>query len=181
MTFLAVDLSNSLPEIGMYDAIVGRRVMMYLSNPADVLRKLSELLKDGGVIACQEIDSTVSASRTYPMPLHEKVNQWIWSTIEKEGGNTNIGFTLPSLLQESGFIVGNIKAEANIQGQSSHSSLADVVRAIAHRIVEYGVANNAEIDIDTLEHRLNAERPASSVFISNLSFSIWARKNRAYA
>ena len=176
VSFLTADLSNSLPEMGVFDAIVCRRVLMYLANPADILKKLSGLLKEGGIIACQEIDATVSASRTTPLPLHEQVNQWIWRTIEKEGANTNMGFTLPSLLQESGFAVGNIKAEANIQGQQSHSSLADVVGAITHRIVAHGIANKAEIDIETLEQRLTDERPESSVFISSLSFSIWGHK-----
>jgi len=176
VNFLAVDLSNTLSGIGVYDAIVGRRILMYLPNPVGVLRKLSELLKEDGVVAFQEIDSTVSVSRAEPIPLHEKVNGWIWKTIEKEGANINMGFTLPSLLKESGFSVGNIKAEANIQGQKSHSPLVEVVRAMLHRIVEHGVADKAEIDIDSLEKRLKDERPESSIFISDLSFSVWGRK-----
>jgi ubiquinone/menaquinone biosynthesis C-methylase UbiE len=176
VSFLAVDISNSLSEIGIYDAVVGRRVLMYLPNPIDVLRNISGVLKENGIVAFQEIDSTVTPGRTEPLPLHEKVNKWIWRTIEKEGANINMGFALPSVLQQSGFVVENIMAEANIQGQKTHHPLAKVVRAILHRIVEHGVATKTEIEIETLEQRLNDERSDSSVFISELSFSIWARK-----
>jgi len=174
--FLTVDLSKPLPEMGIYDVVIGRRVLMYLSNPVDVLLKIAGVLKKNGMIAFQEIDATVSASAIKRFPLHEKVTKWIWNTIEKEGANINIGFTLPSLLQESGFAVGNIKAEANVQGQKSHGSLFTVVSAISPRISAHGVASKTEIDIDTLEQRLKDERIDHSVFISDLSFSILGHK-----
>ena len=177
VSFLSADISNPLTEIGIYDAVVARRVLMYVPDPHNVLRNISGVLKNNGIVAFQEIDSTLSPGQKESLPLHEKVNKWIWDTIEKGGANINMGFTLPSVLQESGFVVESIKAEANIQGQRSHTPLANVVRAILHRIVEFGVASKTEIDIETLEQRLKDERSGSSVFISELTFSIWARKH----
>ena len=177
ISFLSVDLSKPLPEMAHFDAIVGRRVLMYLPNPVDTLKKISQILKKNGIIAFQEIDSTISACRIAPLSLHEQVNKWIWRTIEKEGANINIGFSLPSFLQESGFLVDDIKAEANIQGHKSHSPLETVVRAIIPRIVHHEVATEQEIAIDTLGQRLKDERPDTSVFISGMSFSILGRKN----
>lgn len=176
VTYLAADISNSLSEIGIFDAVVGRRVLMYLPNPMQVLKNLSAVLKENGIVAFQEVDSTVSSVQTQVLPLHEKVNKWIWNTIEKEGADITMGFTLPPMLQKSGFVVENIKAEANVQGQKSHHPLASVVRAISKRIIEHGVATKTEIDIESLEQRLKDERSGSSVFISELTFSVWGKK-----
>ena len=52
-----------------------------------------------------------------------------------------------------------------------------MVQFILPRIVEQGIATEAEVDIETLAERLRNERPESSVFISDLAFSVWARKS----
>lgn len=174
--FLDVDLSKELPDIGMFDAIVGRRVLMYLTEPAEVLSRLLKHLKVGGIVAFQEIDSTVSRVQTSPHPLHEKANRWIWETIKKEGANLNMGFALPSLLKEVGCNVISVKAEANIQGQESHAPMVNVVGAILPRIIEHDVASEEEINIGTLEDRLGGELLDGSVFISDMSFSVFGEK-----
>ncbi|WP_198419791.1 methyltransferase domain-containing protein [Geomonas edaphica] len=174
--FCVADISAHLPELGVFDAAFGRRVLMYLQDPVSALKNISSNVKSGGVVAFQESDSTITPARITSLPLHEKVNQWIWRTVEREGGNLHMGFELPTVLTESGFIVENVKAEAIIQGQKLHYPFSTVVRAILPRIVEQGIATEAEIDIDTLEQRLKEERPKSCVFISDLAFSVLARK-----
>jgi hypothetical protein len=44
------------------------------------------------------------------------------------------------------------------------------------RIIQHGVATETEIDIVTLEQRLKAERPQNVVYVSDISFGVWARK-----
>jgi len=45
------------------------------------------------------------------------------------------------------------------------------------RITKYGVASEGEIDIETLEQRLSAERTAAnSVYVSDMAFGAWVRK-----
>ncbi|HUJ17898.1 MAG TPA: methyltransferase domain-containing protein [Nitrospirota bacterium] len=177
LKFLKADISNQLTGLGIFDAVFGRRVLMYLQNPVLALKNISSMVKSGGVVAFQESDATITPGRIEVLPLHEKVNEWIWRTVEREGGNLHMGFELPRVLKESGFVVENVKAEAIIQGQKLHYPLATVVRAILPRIVAQGIATEAEIGIETLEQRLKDERPESSVFISDLAFSVWARKS----
>lgn len=174
--FINVDLSKSLPDLGMFDAIVGRRVLMYLHDPADILYRVLKHLKNDGIVAFLEIDSTVGLTQISPHPLHVQAYRWIWETIRKEGANLNVGFSLPVLLAELGVSISSIKAEANIQGQTSHSSMSDIIRAMKHRIVEHGVATEGEIDIETLEDRLKQELSDGSIFIGDMSFSIIGRK-----
>ncbi len=121
LKFFNADISNQLTSLGIFDAVFGRRVLMYLQNPVSVLKNISGLIKSGGVVAFQESDATITPGRIEALPLHEKVNEWIWRTVERDGGNLHMGFELPRVLKESGFVVENVKAEAIIQGQKLHS------------------------------------------------------------
>jgi hypothetical protein len=86
------------------------------------------------------------------------------------------GFSLPSVLEKAGLAVESVRAEAIIQGQNTHYPLATIVRAMLPRIIQHGVATETEIDIVTLEQRLKAERPQNVVYVSDISFGVWARK-----
>lgn len=176
ITFMQSDLSRSLPELDSFDAAVGRRVLMYLPNPIDVIRRIIKVLRPGGIVVFQESDSTMVPGRLTSMPLHEQVNTWIWQTVEREGADIHMGFHLPSILEEAGLSVEHVRAEAVIQGQGTHYPLTTIVRAMLPRIVQHGVASDAEIDLETLELRLKAERSTSTVYVSDMAFGAWARK-----
>ncbi len=135
-----------------------------------------ESLRSGGIVVFQESDSTMTPGRISHLPLHDKVTRWILQTVEREGANDHMGFALPNTLQNAGLIVRHICAEAVIQGQEGHYPLAFIVRAMLPRIVRFGVASESEVDIETLEQRLSAERPASAVYISDMEFGVWAFK-----
>jgi SAM-dependent methyltransferase len=175
--FERVDLSSLSAAITGFDAVAGRRVLMYLPDPVDSLKRLGGCLRPGGRIVFQEHDATMVPGRVSPMPLHERVHDWIWNTVRREGGNAHIGFDLPGFLAESGFSLEHIRAEAVIQTPDTPYPLAQIVRAMLHRIVERGVARAEEIDMETLESRLDAERAqVRAIYISDMVFSGWGRK-----
>jgi SAM-dependent methyltransferase len=176
VTFIEGDLSSQFPHLDFCDAAFGRRVLMYLPNPVDTIRHISAILKPNGVVAFQESDSTMVLGRVVSLPLHEKGNDWIWRTVEREGANIHMGFSLPSVFEKAGLLVESVRAEAIIQGQNTHYPLARIVRAMIPRIIQHGVATKTEIDIVTLEQRLKAERHPSVVYVSDIAFGAWARK-----
>lgn len=179
VTFHKSNLDEPMPDLGMFDAAIGRRVLMYLPNPVDTICYISANLKPNGVIVFQETDSTLVPGRVESFPLHDKVNNWIWHTVEREGANIHMGFNLPSVLEKAGFTIESIRAEAIIQGHHpDFPPLATIVRGMLPRIIQHNVATEAEIDIETLEQRLKDERPANSVYVSSLSFRVWARKSQ---
>jgi ubiquinone/menaquinone biosynthesis C-methylase UbiE len=98
--FVKSDLNALSIDNDQFDAIVGRRVLMYLPDPRNIISELSALLKIGGIMIFQESDSTLSSKSIVPMPLHQHVDKWIWDTVEREGGNTHLGFDLWSLLTQ---------------------------------------------------------------------------------
>jgi ubiquinone/menaquinone biosynthesis C-methylase UbiE len=174
--FIKSDLNELSVINDQFDAVVGRRVLMYLSDPKRVISELSKMLKIGGMIIFQESDSTLSKS-IIPMPLHKQVDKWIWDTVEHEGGNIHIGFDLWSLLTQKGLIVENLRAEAIVQTPDKPLPRALIVKLMLPRIIKMGVGTKEEIDINTLEDRLKEEREKTkATYISEIVFYGWARK-----
>ena len=174
--FIQSDLS-ALPLLTeQFDAVVGRRVLMYLADPVQVMAQIAKLVKPAGLFVFQENDSTLGRQGTIAMPLHDKVVNWMWKTVEGEGADIRMGFNLSRKMQRAGIAVDCVRAEPVIQGQGGHNTLAFIVRAILHRILEQGVASEEEIDIDTLEQRLAAERPEGAIYITDTTFGVYGHK-----
>lgn len=162
---------------GVFDAVVGRRVLMYQPNAADAMRMLSRVVRPGGLVVFQEHDATVGPVSLVPMPLHARVRNWIWETVQREGADVNIGFHLESVLTETGFRVEEVRAQAVVQTPTQSHPIADIVRLMLPRILGNGVATEAEVEIETLQQRLTAERvEAKTTYIDELIFGAWARK-----
>lgn len=69
---------------GGFDAIVGRLVLMYVSNPAATLARAAELLRPGGLLCLHEGDMTYDWA--HPMtPLWTQVRSWFLETCERAG------------------------------------------------------------------------------------------------
>jgi SAM-dependent methyltransferase len=176
VSFAESDISAIVPEYGMFDVVVGRRVLMYLADPIGTMRNLVRALREGGRVVFQEHDSTMVPASIAPLPLHERVNRWIWSTVEREGADVHMGFKLAALLDEAGLSVEHIRAEAVVQTSKIPYDAVTIVRAMLGRIVGQGVATEAEIDIDTLGKRLAEElRSSNATYIGDIVFGVWAR------
>ena len=177
VTFEEGDFSMPSVSDGAFDAVVGRRVLMYQPNAKEALRMLSRVLRPGGLIVFQEHDATVGPVSLTPLPLQARVRGWIWQTVQREGADINMGFHLESVLTETGFRVEQLRAEAVVQTSTQSHPIAHIVRLMLPRIVGSGVATEAEIDVETLEDRLVAEREeAQTTYIGELIFGAWARK-----
>ncbi|HEY5956312.1 MAG TPA: class I SAM-dependent methyltransferase [Polyangiaceae bacterium] len=175
-TFVQRDLSEPLPDLHSFDAAVARRVLMYLPNPVDTLRRVAAALRSDGLAIFQEADATMTLGRQSAFPLHDRVNEWIWQTVVREGANVHIGFDLPRILEQAGFKVQRVRAVAEIEYGADQSTF-QITRAMQARIVQQGVATEAEIDLETLEERLETERTeVGSIYVRSMSFGAWARK-----
>lgn len=176
LSFYATDALELSEAIGKFDAIIGRRVLMYQSNPVDFIKNIRLCLKKNGVIAFQEHDMEMVPASKVPMPLHFKVQNWLRHTISYEGADTSIGFNLYDIFTRAGFTVLEMKAEPIIQTPSEPYHVAAIVKAILPRIIKSKAATEKDIDIDTLEKRLSEERKKSNaIYIGDVKFGIWAK------
>lgn len=177
VTFLHHDLTNDITlDIGMFDACVCRRVLMYLPDPTTTLRNVSRFIHSGGIFAIQEVDLSIRVMSSHPMPLHDQVRDWIYRTVSVEGANTHIGVELPTIISNAGLVLSSIRAQASIQGQSNCAPLSFIAKVMTPRIISKGIATAEEIDIDTLPERLEAEKVPNSVYITDMAFFVVARK-----
>jgi len=180
ISFILCDLSELQPELGTFDCIVGRRVLMYVPGPESVIAKLISLLRPGGRIALQEHDATMTPGRTGSWPVHDKVHHWIWESVRREGANPNLGFSLAPMLSSAGAEVETVWAQAIFSGYENgvHHQLHDLVKMMKARLLASGVITEEEIDLPSLETRLAAERSANrSSYVSDMAICVVARRN----
>ena len=100
--FIAGD-ARTLDVGGDFDAVVGRLVLMYMSDPAEALKQLTRHLRPGGVVAFQEVDFTpyVSISRS-DTPLMNKLVEWGIAVFQHSGAHTEMGMDLHRTFLDAG-------------------------------------------------------------------------------
>jgi SAM-dependent methyltransferase len=175
--FSVGDVSEPAPG-GPYDAITGRLVLMYVADPAAVLRTQATILRAGGLIAPVELDVTTGRS-VPPTPLVELVYGWVRAAFEHAGITPALGPSLWSVLVEAGLTPLGILGAQPMFGPSEPTGpalIAGIVRTILQVIERAGVATVDEVDVTTLQDRLATELVgANAVFAHPTLYCAWAR------
>ena len=87
--FVVADVS-SFETDEMFDAVIGRLVLLYLPDPSKILQRLSSLLRPGGVMAFQEMDmSTFPGSDS--LALRTRALIWVRDAFAAAGAQTRNG------------------------------------------------------------------------------------------
>jgi SAM-dependent methyltransferase len=160
-----------------FDAIVGRLVLMYFSDPARTLRALARHLRPGGVVAFHELvlNSVLSVP---PLPLAAQAMRWMIAAFERVGAQPDMGLKLDATFRAAGLAPDLYASARLVAGAESagHDVLAAVIRALLPLIVKFGMATEAEVDIDTLADRLRKETVAANAcWLSPVLVGAWAR------
>ncbi|HTG01286.1 MAG TPA: methyltransferase domain-containing protein [Nitrospirota bacterium] len=178
--FVSADVTKNLAALERYpresfDVLAGRRVLMYLQNPAEAVRRLVKWLRSEGVAVFEEADSTMTPARISQMAAHDQATDWLKKMLVAEGGNPSMGFNLPTTLVQAGLRFEKIRAEAVIQGQGTQYPLSALLKLVQSRVIAAGIAT--ETEVNTLAVRLDAEgSDPMRVFVSDMSFCAWGHK-----
>ncbi|MFN8440077.1 MAG: methyltransferase domain-containing protein [Caldilineaceae bacterium] len=178
--FAAADVTRDLAALTAlqgepFDALAGRRVLMYLPDPAAVLSCLAGRLRSGGLVVFEETDSTMVPARIAPLAAHDQVTAWLRRMLIAENANPAMGFALPATLVQAGLRFAQIRAEAVILGQGTQFPYPVLLKMMQPRLVAAGIATQSEVD--TLVDQLDAEsRDPTNVYIGAMSFCAWAYK-----
>jgi SAM-dependent methyltransferase len=174
MRFVEGDFRELGTAQGLFDACVGRLVLMYQADAVEAVRRLTAAVRPGGVVVFQEYDSTVPPTSLVPLPLHLEVRRWIWQTLERSGANVHMGFGLYNVLRQAGLRGLEMRAEAIVATPETRYPTVPLIRVLLPRIIAYGIASEEEVDVDTLEERLNREREAANaVYVGGIVFGGW--------
>ncbi|MCA9650839.1 MAG: methyltransferase domain-containing protein [Myxococcales bacterium] len=177
LRFEEADLLALDPALGLFDAVVGRRVLMYVPEPALALRRLSEHLHPGGIMAFSEVDATMPPTSTVPLPLHERVRGWLWATAVESGADPHLGLRLFAVLEAAGLAAPSVRAEAIVHTPDDRPPTAEIVAAMLPRMLELGIVDEAEVELGTLDQRLGDELArARASYVGELSILAWARR-----
>jgi len=161
------------------DAILGRLVLMYLPDPAAVLRRLAGRLSTRGIVVFHEID--VSSARSVPdCPLYKACGNWIWETFHRARLETDMGSRLYSTFRRAGLPAPRMLLGARVEaGPDSfiYEYLAETVRSLLPMMERFGVVSADTVGIDSLADRLRAEAvELDAVLIAPNLIGAWTRK-----
>jgi SAM-dependent methyltransferase len=139
-----------------FDAIVARLLLFHLPDREEVLRRQLVALRPGGTMVLVEFD--IGAMRAEPeVPLVESVRGWIEVAFRLAGADPRIGAQAGQLLRRTGF------AEVSTFGIQSYFAPSDpigpllcagITRSLAPQIVAQGIADQAELGLETLQERI---------------------------
>lgn len=146
-------------DVGDVDAIVGRWVLMYLENPADLLRRLRTRLRPGGTVAFLESDLTTPVRSYPPAPLHDRLSRLLAAdgTTHPDG---QMGLKLPRTFADAGLPAPQMLAQAPVGGGADWPGYAYVaagVRSLTRYLEDTRGVRPDDLDPGTLEQRLRDE------------------------
>jgi len=174
ISFLESDFRYLDERHGFFDAVVGRLVLMYQTDPADAVRLVAQRVRPGGVIAFHELAATTGMAHP-PLPLREKVARWVTETLRRSGAETLMGIRLYSTFEAAGLQSPEILAEAIVDEPSNPFLWVPMVSVLLPKMVELGVTTEAEVGIGTLDVRLEQEFiDAKGIAVPYISFGAWA-------
>ena len=169
---------NEIASAQPFDAAVGRFILMFLPDPASVLRALTGLVRPGGVLAFQEptwIPLLASGAR---LPLWSKLLQAIHETFVRSRINPEMGIALYRLFQEVGLPAPAMHAETPMGSDANFTGLiCDLIRSVRPMAEQHDVPLDALGDFETLSDRIQAEIAAAKTVVSFVPLvGVWARK-----
>ncbi|RJY06929.1 methyltransferase domain-containing protein [Aurantiacibacter aquimixticola] len=171
------DLSTALSELGTFDAVVGRRVLMYLPNVKDVLSRLREMTRGGGVLGFQEHARAGLPRGLSDLPVHRLIHNWVWDTIVAEGGDDRLGLRLEGILRECGLAPEQITSEAILLQENDPSFIPQLARLMLPRMAEQGIVDRDAVDPDRLAEQIEHERRAvGGTIVWDMAFLVSARR-----
>lgn len=171
-----LDLAND------FDAVVGRWILMYLADPAELLRQVQARLRPGGIVAIQESADLTTPVRSYPpLPLHDRIIRWTTPPADTLGPTMDMGLRLYRTFHAAGLHAPQLRQDAPIGGGPDwpgYAYIAGSVRSLLPLLEQLGTVTAAEADVDTLEDRLRAELVGDDgVQILPTVIGAWARRS----
>ena len=180
VSFHAGDLHESIPG-GDFDAVVGRLVLLYVPDPAEMLRGLVERLEPGGIVAFGEFNFLPESVVAHPpTPTSERLWAWMQAVVRGIGLDPATGYHLRNTFLDAGLPEPEMNVCSPVGGGPDYlgyDHAAESLRSMLPLILKLGIATEEEVSIDTLAQRLRTETVEAGGVINNPDLvGAWTRK-----
>ena len=172
------DLQEYMSD-GLFDAVVGRCVLLHQHNPGRALSFAVKYVRSGGIVGFQE--PWFSRGFSVPkLPLFEEVIGWLHSTVRASGLDGDIGLHLPFIFASVGLPAPKLTFEA-LMDCSADSEIcefvADTVRSLLPRLEQLGIVSARRVQVETLAGRLRQEQAELGGVLGMMPLmGAWCRK-----
>ena len=176
--FQAADLRDFSTRV-VFDAVVGRFVLMYQEDPTAIVRRLAGFLRPGGVVAFHELDFTYPPTVMPVTDLSRQVHNWL---VPKgtPGAEMKMGSKLLKTYEDAGLPTPQFVVEAAAGGGQDwpgYELLIQTFRSLLPVLQKYHGLDPRDVDIDTLEERLRQDVVGKqAIQMMPLMFGAWSRK-----
>jgi len=157
-----------LPFPAAFDAVVGRYVLQFQPDPAEMLARLASRVRPGGILAFHEIDWAGYRSSP-PVALWDRCCDLVVDAVASGGAEIHSGSKLPSWFAQAGLPAPSMRM-ATIVGagancQDAAKRLAGLVTTLLPAIEQRGLVEPGELDPQTLAERLVRDVTATASLV----------------
>ena len=162
VSFIAGDIREVEVEHD-FDAVVGRLVLMYSADPAATLRAALRAVRDDGLAVFYEMNMGAAVVSRPTSPLHQLLGRWVSETFARGGVELAMGTKLHQVFLAAGLEAPRMCTDALIGGGSDWVGRfvsafgANMLRSILPLILQYGVATEDEMALETFDRRYREE------------------------
>ena len=142
---------------GLFDAAVGRYVLMYQANPVAAVQSVLKRLEPDGLVAFQELDMSRIPICWPSVPLFEKCFRWARAANRKARVRIQMELELYRTFILSGLAETKIHMDTIVGAGvdfPGYEIIAESMRSILPLLESSGIASPEEVGVETLAQRL---------------------------
>ncbi len=162
VSFIAGDIRNVDLE-DRFDAVVGRFVLMYSGDPVASLRAALRVVRADGIAAFYEANMGAGVVSHPISAMHQLLGRWCSETFARGGVEMAMGTKLHQVFLAAGLPPPRLTMDTLIGGGREWLERfvstfgASHLRSLMPQILEYGIATEDEIGIETFDQRFLEE------------------------
>jgi ubiquinone/menaquinone biosynthesis C-methylase UbiE len=156
-SFNRADIATYLPP-NPFDAIIGRFVLQFVSDPITIIKRLYGMLRPGGILALQEPTWRLWLTYTAHLPLRLSVTKIARDALQAGGASTEMEQQLYQGFIAAGLHAPQLRVEMPVGNSPEFRTLLpDLLAALMPNIVSKGLPIDHLGDLNTLKDRLDQE------------------------
>jgi SAM-dependent methyltransferase len=157
--FAQADIAD-LPIERPFDAVVGRYILMFLRDPAEVLRSVSKVVRPGGIIAFQEPCWKSFLQACERLPLWRAAATLMVETFHRSGANTRMGADRSTTFAAAGLPEPAVHIDTLV---GAERWMPDVIQTLAPQMRALNLTLGSLGNLSTLYERLLEEAESRNV------------------